>query len=145
MGLSSVSDINPALDALIDSGANTILVNKNLQYLMYDFTARSEILTLADKSQAYRRGTLGLFTNVALVKNLSLPLISTKIMCYKPFFFIVLHIDEIAYIIDRYIDPKTGYSVIATASVRSDGLYHFDNLLDLLEYDYKQVPKTKDY
>ena len=147
MGNNTINDINPRLDALMDSGSNTIIVNNNLQYLMHDYIARSEILTLANKSQAYiaGRGTLGIFTKVALVTSLSLPLISTKVLCYKPFFFIILHIDEIAYIIDRYIEPTTGQAVIATASVRSDGLYHVDNLLDLLDYNYQQVPKTNDY
>ena len=71
MGYNSIHDINPRLDALLDSGSNNILVNKNILYLMTNYLARSEILTLADKSQANiaGRGTLGIFTNVALVSD----------------------------------------------------------------------------
>lgn len=147
MGINDINDINPRLDAIVDCGSNTFLVNNNLQYLMSNYKARKELLSLADKSHVTiaGRGQLGIFSNVALVSTLSLPLISTKILCYHPFFFIVLHIDEIAYIIDRYINPTTGESVVATASVRSDGLYHIDNLLDLIYYDYKPVDKRKDY
>ena len=89
MGDNTINDINPRLDALMDCGSNTIIVNNNLQYLMHDYIARSEILTLVNKSQAYiaGRGTLGIFKKVALVTSLSLPLISTKVLCYKPFFF----------------------------------------------------------
>lgn len=50
-----------------------------------------------------------------------------------------------AYIIDRYIDPLSGQAVIATASVRSDGLYHLDNLLDLINYPYLEQTRTTDY
>ena len=35
--------------------------------------------------------------------------------------------------------------MIATASVRSDGLYHIDNLIDLITYKYNTVHKTIDY
>ena len=58
---------------------------------------------------------------------------------------IVLHIDEIAYIIDRYVNPRSGRAVITTASVRSDGLYHMDNLLELLYYPYTTIDKSNDY
>lgn len=50
-----------------------------------------------------------------------------------------------AYIIDRYINPQSGHAVITTASVRSDGLYHLDNLLALIYYPYNEQPRTTDY
>ena len=116
-------------------------------YLMRNYKANDDILVLADNSHVdiIGRGSLGIFDNVANVARLSTSLISTKILCYKPFYFIVLHIDEIAYVIDRYVDPTTGGAVISTASIRSDGLYHMDNLLELIYYDYQGVRKINDY
>jgi hypothetical protein len=50
-----------------------------------------------------------------------------------------------AYIIDRFINPESGRAVIATASIRSDDLYHMDNILALIHYDYKAVDRSIDY
>lgn len=132
---------------MLDSGTNNQLINNNLMHLVTKYKAKQEKLVLADNSniEILGRGSLGIFSKVANVARLSTPLISTKILCYEPFNFIVLHIDELAYIIDRYVNPTEGGAVITTASVQSDGLYHFDNILELINYPYKATERSNDY
>lgn len=43
------------------------------------------------------------------------------------------------YIIDRYKDPTFEDIVVTTVSIRKDGLYHFDNLDELI--NYRGLPK----
>lgn len=147
MGLSNINDINPKLDGLLDCGSNTMLINPHLKYLISNYNKVREFLILANNAHIdiEGRGSLGIFSKVAVVNSLTTSLISTKVLCYQPFSFIVLHIDEIAYIIDRYINPQSGRAVITTASIRSDGLYHMDNLLELIYYPYLTVDKSNDY
>jgi hypothetical protein len=132
---------------LLDGGTNTMLINEDLLHLMTEYRKTSETLSLADNHSCsiIGRGNLGIFDNVALVACLTTPLISTKILCYKPFSFIITHIDDKAYIIDRYINPQNGRPCITTASIREDGLYHMDDLPQLIHYDYTSVDRSHDY
>ena len=147
MGYENIDDINPKLDALLDCGTNIMLINNNLKHLMTNYKDGREILILADNSHINISGrcSLGNFNSVAVITSLVTSLISTKVLCYSPFFYIIIHIDGIAYIIDRFINPQSGRAVIGTASIRSDDLYHMDNILDVIDYDYKGVDRSTDY
>jgi hypothetical protein len=125
---------NNSTDSLFDGGTNRILVNSI--DLLTNVHLCNDYLYLADNTAVpiTAVGTYGIFNNVAVVPSLTLPLISTKILCYPPFNFIVIHMDDMGYIVDRTKDPTKEDCIVTTVSIRNDGLYHFDNLNDLVYY-----------
>jgi hypothetical protein len=128
---------------LFDGGTNRILVNSI--DLLTDVHICNDNLYLADNTAVpiTAVGTYGIFKNVAVVPTLTLPLISTKILCYPPFNFIIIHMDDMGYIIDRNKDPLVEDCIVTTVSIRDDGLYHFDNLNQLVYYN--GLPKGTRY
>jgi len=130
---------NNSTDSLFDGGTNRVLVNS--LDLCSKYKLVSDYIYLADGTAipVIAVGTFGIFDNVFVVPSLTQPLISTKILCYPPFNFIIVHIDNMGYILDRYKDPHTEDIVVTTVSIRKDGLYHFDNLSELV--NYKGLPK----
>jgi hypothetical protein len=93
---------NNSTDSLFDGGTNRVLVNS--LDLCSKYKLVSDCIYLADGTAipVIAVGTFGIFDNVFVVPSLTQPLISTKIHCYPPFNFIIVHIDNMGYILDRY-------------------------------------------
>lgn len=125
---------NNSSDNLFDGGTNRILVNSIDKLSKY--TLCNDNLYLADGTviPIIAVGVYGIFNNVAVVPTLTQTLISTKVLCYPPFEFIIIHIDDMAYIVDRFKNPELEDIVVTTVTIHKDGLYHFDNLDELVYY-----------
>ena len=65
-------------------------------HLVSKYIQNHEVLKLANSSciDILGRGCMGIFERLANVANLTTPLISTKVLVYLPFYYIILHIDE---------------------------------------------------
>lgn len=133
-------------DAVLDSGATSHFFN-NLTNIT-NYLNFSLPINTADGAQVESIGTgdFGILRKVFIVPSFTHSLVSTKNLTSSnntdEINFIVVHDDDKAYVLDKNMLSIDGLSfrdcIFAEATLKQDGLYHFDNLDNFLNY-YKHA------
>ena len=120
---------NHICDYILDSGANCTYFNntKNL----HNIRKYSDTLYMGDNSciDITNIGTFGVLKHVLVAPDLHMSLISSKTLTIDND-FLILFDRERAFIIERELLKNKSFqeAIVATATLKSDNLYHIDNI-----------------
>jgi hypothetical protein len=138
----------PPLDAILDSGANINLLPPSFESVVQNLVARNSFVILGDKSSipTYASASYGILQHVIMCKTISPALISVSYLT-NTLKLIVFYTHDRAFIVTQ-ADESPGNTeassmkTIASATLRSDMLFHIDDMTAFLRPSIHPTPTT---